>query len=380
MGLLSQLELFENGFDDNQELEVFLRKLPKIELHSHLSGCLRLDTVKELVDTYNIELPKGVKKDLYRSIVIKVPVKNYPQFFLPWRRALNKIMEIALINPDIFSRMILEMAEDFAKDGVIYAEVRFSTREASVKDEDRYFLKLLRDAFIDANKRFGIVIRGILGFTRNSFYQLNKADRLQIVKQLVTCAHPFLGNTIVGFDLWGNEQRHPPKAFAEEFKIIDDARFPITIHAGEVYSSTFIRDSVTILKAKRLGHATAIMKDARIFELLRQRNVLVEVCITSNIKSSVVKNLAEHPVKKMIEECLPISFCTDDTMVLNTTLSKELSRALRYKLINPDYLQDMYVRALGYSFLPKTDVYCVIKEELMTYDGNLIKGIKSLTQ
>ena len=378
MNNLNQLELFEYSFEDNRELELVIKKLPKIDLHTHLSGCLRMNTVREIINEYNLKVPQSVSRDLRRSIVIDAPVKRYSDFFLPWRRVLNKVTKIALENPQKYSQFVLEMAEDFSNDGVVYAEVRISIRETGINDSIENLLNFLKNAFTEAYNKFGIVLRGILGFTRNSFYQLSESDRMQITRNIVQLSQPFRGNTIVGFDLWGNEKRHPPKAFAKEFQIIRDAGFPVTVHAGEIYSSTFIRDSVNILKAKRLGHATAISKDLKLFDLLRDNQILVEVCLTSNVKSSIVKNISEHPVRKMIKEDIPISLCADNTTVLNTTLSKEISRALLHKLVDPDYLQKMYANALKKSFLPKTDIYYRLEKKIETYNRDINNKISEL--
>src|SRR5687767_2627653 len=118
-----QQDLFGFRLDELAPLESELRKIPKIDLHAHLSGCVRVSTVRELLDRDGIGLPVKIMSNLQRALSFRFPARSYTASFTPWR-ILNKITQ----NPKVIRRLVMELAEDFSKDGVVYTELRVSPR------------------------------------------------------------------------------------------------------------------------------------------------------------------------------------------------------------------------------------------------------------
>jgi adenosine deaminase len=374
---VQQLLIFEPAAPPADPLEAQLRGLPKIDLHAHLSGCLRLSTVEQLIRDGHLEVPKSAGRNLTGALVFQSRADSYAASFQPWSQILNKIMEI----PDVVSRLLLELAEDFSRDGVVYSEVRVSPRVPLINGEIHRFLKVVDEAVTEARRQFPLDLRIILGFTRHSFYHLSPESQDHSVATILRAAEPYRGRTIVGFDLWGNEERHPPREFERIFRPIRDANYPLTIHAGEVYSASFIRDAIQILACQRLGHATAIVKDKALFELIRQHQILIEVCLTSNWVTGVVDNLSSHPLKAMIAEQLPVSLCTDNTLIYNTCLSREVAKALRLRLIRPFEVPGLFRAAAQHIFGPASLRPGLLDRVEMAYTPQILaQMVDTLTQ
>jgi adenosine deaminase len=254
--------------------------------------------------------------------------------------------------PGVVPRLILELAEDFANDGVIYGELRVSPRIPLLNGELEQFLATVSAAVTEARARFLIDLRIIFGFERQRFYQLSTTEQDDAVARILRACERYCGSVVVGFDLWGIEDRHPPRAFERLFRAIRQAGYPLTIHAGEAHSSTFIREAIEVLQCNRLGHATAITRDPRLFELIRQRDILVEVCLTSNWITGIVEDLGSHPLRRMLTERIPVTLCTDNTLVYNTSLSRELAVALQLELISAAAVPRLFSSAAAHVFAP----------------------------
>ena len=148
----NQQSLFDSLSLPTDPLEEALRVFPKIDLHAHLSGCLRASTVLELIQENNLNIPKSVMGNPLGSIVFHKPAKSYTSSFQPWKQVLNRIMEI----PGVLPRLISEVAEDFAKDNVIYSELRVSPRLPFQNGYLEKFLETLHEAVVNAQKAFNI--------------------------------------------------------------------------------------------------------------------------------------------------------------------------------------------------------------------------------
>ena len=318
-------------FEPPASLESEFRSIPKIDLHCHLSGCARFSTVCEILADQQVELSQHAASDLRSALSFKSPADTYGASFSPWR-ILNRITQ----NPEIVGRLVLELAEDFSEDGVLYAEVRVSPRLPLVNGELRVYLQEVHRAITSAREIYHVDLRVILGLTRNIFRHLSPEVQADSVAKIIAAAEPYRNTTVVGFDLWGNEIQHPPRFFSKAFQQFREAGYPLTIHAGETGSPDFIREAIDVLHATRIGHAVLAPEKPEILALIRERGILVEVCLTSNWVTGVVRDIENHPVKKLLAEEIPIALCTDNTLVYKTTLSKEIAKAVWFRLIRSE--------------------------------------------
>ena len=319
------------------ELESEFRALPKVDLHAHLSGCLRISTVRELLAYEGEKLSSNAASNLRNALSFGVPARSYAASFSPWR-ILNKITA----DPRIIGRLVLEVAEDFSKDGVVYSELRMSARLPILNGELNKYLKEVERAIIEARRLYNIDLRVILGLTRHIFRQLPPEAKSTSIDRMLEAAERYRGTTVVGFDLWGDETRCPPRLFASAFQQFHEAGFPITIHAGESGSCCFIREAIEMLHAQRIGHATLAVEDSEILALIKERGILVEACITSNWITGVVGEIENHPIKQILASGISVAVCSDDTLVYRTTLSQEFAKAIWFGLLQPEDIPKIF--------------------------------------
>jgi adenosine deaminase len=324
-----------------------VRTLPKIELHAHLSGCLRFETVRELVIGRQLEVSPAVLSDLYGAVTFQVPAPNYASLFRPWRLVLNRVTELT----DVAARLLLEVAEDFSRDGVIYAELRVSPRLPLRNGDLREYLAEMHQARKEALERFKIDIRLILGFTRHAIFNLPVDDKLEFVRRVLAAAQPYANSTVIGFDLWGNEHGFAsPKAFRQVFEEVRAQGYRVTVHAGEVGNAAGIAESIELLGAERIGHGTRAVDSPEIMRQIISSNVAIETCLSSNRLTGAWPTVATHPLATFLANGVPATVCTDNTLVFGTTLSEELALGLRSGLLSGDTLRLVMLNAANHAF------------------------------
>jgi adenosine deaminase len=331
-------------------LEQYIRSLPKADLHLHLTGCARLDTIRSLVAKYANDLD-AYGGALEASVTFANPAQSYASSFSPWRLVLNRLT----YHPGVLPLIASELAEDLAVDGVVYAEVRVSPRLLYMNGTLTETLAALEVVRKSALRRLGVDMRWILGFTREFFVQSDLKTQLRVADAYLEAAEPYRSDGIVGFDLWGNETLAPPGRFAPVFEVIRHAGYPLTIHAGEIATPTDIEEAVGDLRAVRVGHALSAPKSQRVLAKIRDSGVLVETCLTSNWVTGAFRRLEDHPLRMMAAEGLAVTLGTDNRLVDRTTLSHEYAVALRLGLIAPSRLHPMMMLAPAFAFCSQAE-------------------------
>ncbi len=332
--------------DSLDALAGLLRPLPKVELHAHLSGCLRLSTIVDFSKDSGIRFSRVAEQDLAGVVVLRHPARSYGWSFSPWKRVIDKVTSV----PANHYRMTYEVAQDMAADGVVYAELRTSVRLPLNRTSLASMLQRMDEAAAAAARDFGIDIRFLLGFNRQQFVTISQEEQVEIAKDTLDVAEKYR-HLIVGFDVWGNENRRPPRAFAKAYATIRSAGYPLAIHAGETGSVENIRQAIDVLQCRRLGHATAIVNDRELMRKSRDKEVAVEVCLTSNTLTGVLAGVERHPVAQMLRAGVPVCLCADNTLVYGTTLSREYALAVRAGLIAPGQLLEIAEGVAAMTFL-----------------------------
>jgi adenosine deaminase len=327
------------------DLHARLRPLPKIELHAHLSGCLRFSTVERLALDQDLDIPKAARADLLAAVRFAEPAKSYHASFSPWRRVLNRITEI----PHISSRLLEEVAEDMASDGVVYAELRVGPRLSWKPHELQAFLEELTIACSRARSQWRIEVALIVGFTRKQFFELG-SDQATALWKLIRACQRYAPSAVVAFDLWGDEHGYPASLFHRSFATVRDEGYSVTVHAGEASGARNVRDAIDLLGASRIGHGLSASADQPLLEEMRARDIAIEVCLTSNWITGVVPDLASHPIQSFVSNGVPVALCTDNTLVLGTTLTAEVTKSLELGLISAVRLGDVMHSAVKHSF------------------------------
>ncbi|MBA3968949.1 MAG: adenosine deaminase [Gemmatimonadetes bacterium] len=291
-----------------------LHRLPKAELHVHLDGSLRPETMLELAAEYGKRMP-ATEPEALREYMHVQDARNLVDYLARFEVTLS-VMQTA----DALERIAYELAEDLANENVRYAEIRYSpvlnAREGLPLTEtvDAPLRGLLR-AERDFGIRTAIIICGIRNMEPETSRDL--AD--------LTVAYKDRG--VVAFDLAGAEYNYPAKKHKEAFFMVINKNMAATIHAGEAYGPESIHQALHYCKAHRIGHGTRLFEDPDLMQYVNDFRVPIEICLTSNVQTRVVSSFAEHPLRRYYDAGLVLSLNTDNRLMSATTVTEEYWRA-----------------------------------------------------
>jgi adenosine deaminase len=314
----------DNGPDKNNDTESTgqrshqsnlmntLQTLPKIDLHRHLEGSLRLETLAEIAHQHGIELPEWDLEELRPYVQI---VDDPPDFhtFL----AKFTLLRHFYSSREAVERITYEAVADAAADHIKYLELRFNP--AALAHTQGFSYAEVTDWVCSSVKRakndHEIKVRLIV--------QIGRDEKVETAWQLAEVAIAYKEQGIVGLDLAGDEINYPAAPFAPVFQHARKAGLHITIHAGEAGRAWNVREAIELFEAERIGHGVKSAEDLSVIDLLKQRGVALEMCPTSNIQTGVVRFLGQHPLRPFHQIGLKVTINTDDPSISNTTLTYE---------------------------------------------------------
>lgn len=318
------------------------RRLPKVELHRHLEGSLRLQTMLDVARKHGLTMPANVVR-LSRL----VQVQDEDNF--TFDNFLSKFNTLRMFyrSPEVIERITHEAVEDAAKDNVRYMELRFTP--VALSRAERFPLEDVTDwvckAARDAEKKYKVIVRLIAS--------VNRHEPLELAEQVAWIAVEKGRENIVGLDLAGNEAEYPAAPFIPLFNEARQAGLKITIHAGEWAGAQNVREAIEKFSADRIGHGVRVLEDDFTTALAREHGTVFEVCLTSNYQTGVVKSLASHPAPQMLARNLNVTFNTDDPSISQITLSNEYRVAVEELKIPRETLQERILAAAQAAFLPE---------------------------
>lgn len=332
------------------------RKLPKVDLHRHLEGSLRLQTMLEVARKHGMTLPANVVR-LSRL----VQVQDEDNFTFDNFLAKFNTLRMFYRSPDVIERITYEAIEDAAKDNVRYMELRFTpvalSRAGHFPFED--VTDWVCKATKAASKKYGITVRLIVS--------VNRHEPIELAEQVAWLAAERLNDGIVAIDLAGNEAQFPAKPFLSLFNEARQAGLRVTMHAGEWNGPQNVREAIEQFSADRIGHGVRVLEDQFTTALAREHGTAFEVCVTSNYQTGAVESLPKHPAPKMIEQKLNVTFGTDDPSISQITLSNEYRVVVEDLKVPREVLKERILAAAQASFLPdneKKKMVDALKKEL----------------
>jgi len=332
------------------------RALPKVELHRHLEGSLRLDTMVAVAQQHGITIPEDV---LRLSTLVQVQDEDKFTF----QNFLSKFNTLRLFyrSPDVIHRITREAIEDAAKDNVRYMELRFTP--VALSRAERFPLHDVIDWVITSSKeaaqQYGVNVKLIAS--------VNRHESTDLAEQVAWLAAEHVDDGVVGLDLAGSEAEYPAAPFTGIFKEAKQAGLHMTIHAGEWGPAIHVKEAIQELGAERVGHGVRVLEDPSITALAREHQTAMEVCITSNYQSGVVESLETHPLMKMMENGLNVTINTDDPSISRITLSHEYYAACEELNMPQPVLRERIIAAARAGFLPDTEkenLVAQLKKEL----------------
>lgn len=340
MGIISpNLDGFMTTSTNNTKL--FYKSLPKVELHRHLEGSLRLPTMLELAHSYKLNVPVSDPPKLRALVQVQ---KTDPQTAANF---LSKFETLRLFfrSREIISRVTREAVADAAADNVRYMELRFTP--VALGKARNYPLGEVMDWVIEsanqAEQDFGVMTRLIAS--------VNRHESVHIAEKVAQLAVDRMDQGIVGLDLAGAEGKFPAMPFKGVFSEARQAGLRITIHAGEWGGAENIVEAIQELQAERVGHGVRIFENDMAVDLACERGTTFEVCPTSNYQSGVVAPGDMHPLPRMLKRGLCVTLNTDDPGISAIALSDECQLACEALSLSVEQLKTTVLDAARTSFL-----------------------------
>ena len=373
--------------------ESFVAMLPKTDLHVHLDGSVRIDTLINLAQEYNVKLPSYTEAGL-RELVFKDRYKDLGEYLTGFAYT-TAVMQSELS----LERVAYELAIDNQEEGVRYLEVRFAPQLHVHQHMDTIMVLKAVNRGLDRAKRdfnqraqicsgeepafeYGIIVcamRMFQGGFSEYYANLVRAHRYTPSKQLYPVASMELARAavlardeyalpIVGFDLAGEEAGYPAGDHGEAYQYVHQNFMKKTVHAGEAYGPESIFQAITELHADRIGHGTYLLEPEAITdpsiedrvdyvnklgEYISDRRITLEICLTSNLQTNPqMSELSAHSFDLMRKHRLSTTICTDNRTVSNTTVTKELMKAIEHLGVDRQALKSIIVYGFKRSFMP----------------------------
>lgn len=312
---------------------------PVIDLHRHLDGSVRLQTMLELARKHRVKLPGDTIETLRPHVQIRDAVGDLMAFLakLDWMIAV-------LGDYDACRRIARENVEDAKAEGIDYLELRFSP----------YFMS--RPHGLDPAKVTGAIIEGVAEGSRVTGVKVKLIGILSRTFGAAACLAELKALLVhrphlVALDLAGDEKNYPAELFREHFKLGRDAGWAITVHAGEAGGAPSVWAALRELGATRIGHGVRAVDDSRLMEHLREHHIGIEANLTSNVQTNTVPNLAAHPLKQFLDCGLLATINTDDPGISGIDLKHEFAVAAPAAGLTPAMIAQAKRNALEIAFL-----------------------------
>jgi len=330
--------------------------LPKVELHRHLEGSLRLSTMLDIARKHGVTVPVSM---LNLSGLVQVQDQD-PMTFSNFLEKF-KTLRLFYRSPDVIHRVTREAVEDAARDNVRYMELRFTP--VALSRAEGFPLHDVMDWVITSAQEAAREYKIKVGLIAS----VNRHESPELAEQVSWLAVEHMKNGLFGLDLAGNEAEFKSHPFRDIFKEAKQSGLRITIHAGEWGPADNVRDAIEHLGAERIGHGVRVLEDEAVATLAKERGAVFEVCVTSNFQSGVINEVEKHPLPRMLEKGLKVTVNTDDPSVSRITLSNEFQSIHEKLNISMDVLKQSVITSAEASFLPdaeKADLVKKLKEEL----------------
>jgi len=372
-----------------------VHRLPKTDLHVHLDGSLRLGTLIELARERQVPLPSESEAGL-RELVFRTSYRNLQEYLEGFRYT------VAVLNDaEALERTAFELAQDCQAEGLRYLEVRFAPQlhvrpGFEVADVVRAVDRGLRRAAADFNRRPEVAsgaeprfVAGIIlcalrffdatfstGFRRffealpeAPIHEVYAAASVEVARAAARLRRE--GLLVVGIDLAGREKGYPADDHRIAYQVAHQAFLGKTVHAGEDYGPESIFQAIGDLHADRVGHGTWLLDETKIHDpritdrrgyveslaqFIADKRITIEVCLSSNQQTvpELAGDLSRHPFGEMRRRRLSTTFCTDNRLVSDTTVSREIGRAVEAFSLTTREVRDMLIYGFKRSFFPGT--------------------------
>ena len=317
-----------------------LKRLPKVELHCHLDGSLRVPTILDLAKKDKVTLPTSSYDKLSKLLVIGKTRGSLEEYIKRFDITLS-VMQ----TPQALSRTAYELIEDVAKENVRYIEIRYSpilhTGKGMTMGES---VEAVREGLKRGQKDYGVKSGIIVCGIRNI--------SAEVSLKLADLTVRYKNKGVVGFDLAGAEENFPAKDHQEAFYMILNNNINATIHAGEAYGPSSIHQAIHHCGAHRIGHGTRLKENKDLMNYVNDHRITLEICLTSNWQTRSIRSLKYHPLKYYYDQGIRVTINTDNRLMSGTTLTKEFLLAHKLFGFKLHDFREMIIMAIKSAFLP----------------------------
>lgn len=332
-----------------------LQRLPKTDLHCHLDGSLRLDTVIDLARKQGGKLPTFDRGELQHLLAAGDHVTSLDDYL----RAFDVTLSVMQAE-DALERCAYELAEDAWRENVRYIEVRYSPllhtrqglRPAQVVEA---VLRGLRMAKRELGVRYGLILCAIRS--------LGPESSLRIAELCIA----FKNRGVVGFDLAGSEVNNPAKLHKHAFQLVVDNNINCTAHAGESFGPDSVHQAIHKCGAHRIGHGTRLVESGDLLNYVNDHRIPLEVCPSSNLQTRAAASWETHPVDFFVDYGLRVTINTDNRLMSDTTVTKELLLCHQHYGWSLQTIKEIIIAGFKSAFMPyreKADLVAEISREL----------------
>ncbi len=345
-----------SGGTETVDFETFLA-LPKTDLHVHLDGSLRVCTILELANEQGVELPADTEEGLARAMRLGENTGS----LLEYLKAFDITLKV-LQTGEALRRVAYELAQDAAAENVRYMEVRYSpmlhTRAGLPLSR---VVEAVLEGLNQGHDDFGIESNVIICGIRN----ISPESSLQMAELAVA----YKNRGVVAFDLAGAEYDYPPKDHLEAFQLVRGNNINVTIHAGEAYGPESVHQAIHVCGAHRVGHGCRLREDGDLLHYVNDHRIALECCPSSNVQTGAVESLQRHPLRLYYNLGLRVTVNTDNRMVTDTTVSKELWLAHTKMGLGMADIRRVILNGFKSAFLPFHRKQALLRRIVKELDG-----------
>lgn len=318
-------------------LETFIRAMPKVELHVHLEGSIRPETLLRLARRNRVALPYYTVEELRQWYKFR----DFPHFVEIYLK-ISSCLKIA----DDIELIAREFLAGQAEQNIQYSEPTYTAytiyQHSGIPFSEQF--AALNRARVWAERELGVTMNVIVDIAREVKPEIGMVTARQVIEHY--------GEGVCALGLGGYEVGHPPEKFQAAFDLVNEAGIPCILHAGETGGADSIWSALRVARSRRIGHGVRCLEDEALVEFLRAQQIPLEVSPTSNVCLKVAPSIAQHPIQKLLDAGLYVTLNSDDPPMFNTTLTDEFVKCADAFGWNEAMCEKLTINAVRASLLP----------------------------
>ena len=323
-------------------LATFITRLPKAELHLHLEGSARPETLRELARRKR-RLKKETEEWIRQRTRQRFRYRDFPDFLSAFR-----LVTLLLETPEDYALVTTRLVEWLASQNVRYAEVTLAAGVVLWKKQPL-------ESIFEASSAAARAAEVRCGVRLNWIFDVIRHYGPEPARQVLEAAVRFREQGVVAFGIGGDEVRGPVELFTDMAREARERGLHVVAHAGEAVGPESIRQAVETVGAERIGHGFTAAQDARVLALLRERQIPLEVCPTSNLATGLLARLEDHPLPKFLAAGLEVTLNSDDPAMFGTSLEDEYLAAAEQFALSREQILSLCANSFRASFLPEEE-------------------------